>query len=119
DNFKGANKVIKAQILDTILEKDIQSVDALAKELEHQGFEVKIRNVGKENRYLNIKDPSKPKGINLKDTVFTERFLALPQEEKQTAAIPKPPEPQYLEPSKGNYQAGEKAHQTLAHWHKV
>ncbi|MGR5465385.1 relaxase, partial [Photobacterium damselae] len=37
DNFKGANKVIKTQILDTILEKDIQSVDALAKELEHQG----------------------------------------------------------------------------------
>ncbi|MGR5465245.1 relaxase, partial [Photobacterium damselae] len=119
DNFKGANKVIKAQILDTILEKDIQSVDALAKELEHQGFEVKTRNVGKENCYLNIKDPSKPKGINLKDTVFTERFLALPQEEKQAAAIPKPPEPEYLEPSKGNYQAGEKAHQTLAHWHKV
>ncbi|EPG0370333.1 LPD7 domain-containing protein [Photobacterium damselae] len=119
DNFKGANKVIKTQILDTILEKDIQSVDALAKELEHQGFEVKTRNVGKDNCYLNIKDPSKPKGINLKNTVFTERFLALPQEEKQAAAIPKSPEPEYLEPSKGNYQAGEKAHQTLAHWHKV
>ncbi|ARR51811.1 relaxase (plasmid) [Photobacterium damselae subsp. damselae] len=119
DHFKGLNKVIKNQVLNTIIEKDIQSVDVLAKELERQGFAVKTRNKGQDNAYLNIKAPDTHKGINLKDVVFTERFLTLSQEEKRAITTPKTAKYEYITPHKGGYQVSENVHQTLAHWHKV
>ena len=83
DTFKGANKAIKEEVLKHVLTMPSSSLNDLSAHLVEQGYEVKERDKGKENNYLNIKEQGKSKGVNLNDTVFTERFLSLPIEQKQ------------------------------------
>lgn len=115
DTFKGANKAIKEEVLKHVLTMPSSSLNDLSAHLVEQGYEVKERNKGKENNYLNIKEQGKSKGVNLNDTVFTERFLSLPIEQKQQN-LSSPSTHDYIAPEQGNYQATEKHHADLAHW---
>ncbi|MDA1379234.1 hypothetical protein PCI56_04265 [Plesiomonas shigelloides subsp. oncorhynchi] len=74
--FAGANKHVKQSVLTQIITHDIRSQDALKTHLLEQGFDVKERNRGKADNYLNIKSPGSSKGLNLKDNVFQNTFLA-------------------------------------------
>jgi hypothetical protein len=80
--FTGHHKDLKAQILSDILEKDITTQKDFAALLAGYG-EVKTRNAGKHNEYLNIKPDPNEKGVNLKDYVFSKDFLSLPAEQKR------------------------------------
>ena len=117
DTFKGANKAIKEEVLKHVLTMPSSSLNDLSTHLVEQGYEVKERNKGKENNYLNIKEQGKSKGVNLNDTVFTERFLSLPTEQKQQN-LSSPSTHDYIAPEQGNYQATEKHHADLAHWNE-
>lgn len=113
--FAGANKTIKQRILADIIKHDIRTPQALEAHLNYQGFQVKIRNAGKSNNYINIKLPTGAKGINLKDNVFQPTFLALPPTEKQQH-LAHIQTSHYLEPGQP-YKAPEFTHETLAHWY--
>ena len=117
DTFKGVNKAIKEEVLKHVLTMPSSSLSDLSAHLIEQGYEVKERNKGKENNYLNIKEEGKSKGVNLNDTVFTERFLSLPIEQKQQN-LSSPSTHNYIAPEQGNYQATEKHHADLAHWNE-
>lgn len=80
--FTGHHKDLKAKILADILEKDITTPKDFAALLAGYG-EVKTRNAGKHNEYLNIKPDPNGKGVNLKDYVFSKDFLSLPAEQKR------------------------------------
>ena len=81
DVFNGGNKEVKAALLNLALERDVQSLAELRVVAAELG-DVKIRNSGSENEYLNLKVNDAPKGINLKDYPFTKDFLSLPLSEK-------------------------------------
>ncbi len=117
DTFKGANKAIKEEILKHVLTMPPSSLNDFSAYLVEQGYEFKERNKGKENNYLNIKDQGKSKGINLNDTVFTERFLSLPIEQKQQN-LSSPSTHDYIAPEIGNYQATKKHYADLVHWNE-
>ncbi len=117
DTFKGANKAIKEEILKHVLTMPSSSLNDFSAHLVEQGYEVKERNKGKENNYLNIKEQGKSKGINLNDTVFTERFLSLPIEQKQQNLSTSSTH-DYIAPEIGNYQATKKHHADLVHWNE-
>lgn len=80
--FTGHHKDLKAKILSDILERDISNQKDFAALLAGYG-EVKTRNAGKSNEYLNIKPDPNEKGVNLKEFVFSKDFLALPAEQKR------------------------------------
>ncbi len=116
DIFKGASHEIKEQILRDILEKDIISTEQLAKHLNDEGWSVRVRNEGKDNAYLNIKQPEAKRGINLKDSVFQSAFLEQPTEKKHQALAPE--KATYSAPDQGSYQAPKESHEKLAYWHE-
>ncbi|MGZ4992641.1 MAG: LPD7 domain-containing protein [Methylobacter sp.] len=80
--FTGHHKDLKAQLLADILDKDITTPKDFAALLAGYG-EVKTRNAGKHNEYLNIKPDPNEKGVNLKEFVFSKDFLSLPAEQKR------------------------------------
>lgn len=81
DIFNPGNKEVKAALLNLIIERDVKTTDELALVAAELG-EVKVRNAGKDNTYLNVKIQDAPKGINLKDYPFSNDFLTLPLDEK-------------------------------------
>lgn len=81
DYFDGPANELKNDILNTIIEARIESLDALKDALAGMGA-VKERGAGKPGAYLNIKPDGAAKGTNLKDYVFSREFLALPHDEK-------------------------------------
>ena len=117
DTFKGINKDIKKEILTHVMTMQSSNLNELSHYLEEQGYEVKERNKGKENNYLNIKEQGKSKGINLNDTVFTDRFLSLPTVQKQQN-LSSSSTHDYIAPEHGTYQATEKHHSDLDHWNE-
>lgn len=117
DEFHGANRGIKADIVDRILDKNITSMHDFKADLISQGWEVKVRNQGKENEYLNIKKPSDKKGINLKDNVFQSQFLALSRDKKNEALTPTGS--RYSESHQDNYKASQQAHTDLKVWEET
>ena len=94
DEFNGAGKEERADILKLIIDKNPQSMNELKDLLSDNGYEVKTRNNGKPDAYLNIKEVGKAKGINLKDSVFRDEFLSLSIDDK-IAKINQAPEVKY------------------------
>ncbi|MBX9867154.1 MAG: relaxase/mobilization nuclease domain-containing protein, partial [Burkholderiales bacterium] len=94
DEFNGAGKEERADILKLIIDKNPQSMNELKDLLSENGYEVKTRNNGKPDAYLNIKEVGKAKGINLKDSVFRDEFLSLSLDNK-IAKINQVPEVKY------------------------
>jgi hypothetical protein len=80
--FTGHHKELKAKILSDILEKGIHNQNEFSSLLASYG-EVKVRNAGKHNEYLNIKPDPSEKGVNLKEFVFSRDFLSLPDDQKR------------------------------------
>lgn len=117
DTFTGANKTTKSALLDQVITNNIASLPQLADHLQQQGFTVKERNQGKETAYLNIKAANATKGINLNDTVFTDRFLTLPQAEKE-AILTEQQHTVYLSPKERAFKATPEQHVKLQHWHE-
>lgn len=117
DEFHGAHRGVKADIVDRILDKNITSMHDFKADLVFQGWEVKVRNQGKENEYLNIKKPSDKKGINLKDNVFQSQFLALSPDKKNEALTPTGS--RYSESHQDNYKASQQAHTDLKVWEET
>ncbi len=117
DEFHGAHRGVKADIVDRILDKNITSMHYFKADLISHGWEVKVRNQGKENEYLNIKKPSDKKGINLKDNVFQSQFLALSPDKKNEALTPTGS--RYSESHQDNYKASQQAHTDLKVWEET
>ena len=76
DNFTGRNKDLKAEIFEKIQSGKIRTYEELFGDLQRIGS-VKIRNKGKGTEYLNLTMPGEKRGINLKEHVFTRKFLEM------------------------------------------
>lgn len=115
DIFPTANRQTKANALDVLLQQDITTTAQFQKALEDYGFEVKVRNQGKNNEYLNIRAPEQKRGVNLKESVFQPTFVALPKTEKllQLNHQYNP----YSQNGDSQYKASQKHHQDLKYWH--
>lgn len=114
--FKGANKTLKTQIFNDSIKNKPTSLTEFSRQLKEQGYVVTERNLGKENNYLNVKIPGQAKGINLKETVFSARFLSLSPEQQQAALDPD--RNHYISAHSDNYLASKEDHHLLATWHQ-
>lgn len=85
---------LKEDILVRIIQKNISTLGELEGELATFG-EVRRRNAGKTDVYLNIKPHGAAKGVNLKEYVFSNEFLALPFQEKKRRLSEE--DPSYIE----------------------
>ncbi len=83
DQFLGTNREIKAIIAERVISQGIASWQAF-QELAAEYGEVKIRNAGTAQEYLNIKPYAAEKGINLRDSVFRRAFIELPHADKES-----------------------------------
>lgn len=81
DDFKGANRLLKEQLLETMVDRNIVTF-ADFRDLLNQHGAVVVRN-GRDGDYLNVTLPDAKKGINLKESVFRREFIELPTSEKR------------------------------------
>lgn len=114
DLFPAQHREAKSKALEVLLSDNITTTTAFAQKLEASGFDVKIRNQGKDNEYLNIKSPEQARGVNLKDNVFQPQFVALPKAEKMKL-LDNQHNP-YRENGDSPYRATKKHHSDLQHW---
>ncbi|EJE8516227.1 relaxase [Vibrio parahaemolyticus] len=114
DLFPAQHRKAKSKALEVLLSDTITTTTAFAQKLEASGFDVKIRNQGKDNEYLNIKSPEQARGVNLKDNVFQPQFVALPKAEKMKL-LDNQHNP-YRENGDSPYRATKKHHSDLQHW---
>ena len=84
DLFRANGRVLKEQILDAMLDRNIDNYDDFMALLAEHGA-VRMRNAGHDDAYPNVKPHDAPKGTNLKEYVFTPAFIALPTQEKLRA----------------------------------
>ena len=83
DIFAAKGREQKSIILDLILKHNPISMEQLETLLTQNCYEVKVRNKADATAsYLNIKQSGDPKGMNLKDAVFSDEFLRLPLADK-------------------------------------
>ena len=115
DMFTALNRETKTDALNILLKEDIVTVHDFSRQLEANGFEVKVRNKGKDNEYLNVRSPEQKKGVNLKENVFQPEFIALPKADKlnQLDSQYNP----YRENGDSHYQASAKHHKDFDRWH--
>ena len=81
DLFKPASRHIKETVLDAMLDRKIEHYDDFLALLAEHG-EARLRNEGRDNEYANVKPHDAPKGVNLKEHVFSRAFVELPTQEK-------------------------------------
>ncbi|EDR9714050.1 hypothetical protein RDB90_005481 [Salmonella enterica] len=80
DIFKSDAKGVKQELLSTILSADNITYDTFIHDLKKNGV-VKVRK-GISGDYLNLKKTGSPKGVNLKEFVFSPEFINLSKSEK-------------------------------------
>ncbi|GBL45075.1 hypothetical protein SFMTTN_0879 [Sulfuriferula multivorans] len=80
DEFKGANRQLKEQLLNAMVDHDIVTFAGFHELLNQHGAVV-VRK-GRDGDYLNVTLPDANKGINLKESVFSREFIELPTSEK-------------------------------------
>lgn len=114
DVFEGGNAETKAKILSAVMERGITDYGDFKAMLAEFGT-TRTRNAGRSNEYENVKLPDAPRGINLKEYVFSPDFIALPASEKQ-AVLSERYMPRYEETGEPRPTPD---HQlaTLQHWH--
>ena len=115
DVFEGANSEAKAKILAAVMDRGISDYDAFKAMLAELG-DTRTRNAGRSNEYENVKLPDSPRGINLKEYVFSREFIALSSEAKQ-AALTEKYMPQYEETGEPR-PTPEHMLATLQQWHE-
>ncbi|BCF95384.1 LPD7 domain-containing protein [Paraburkholderia largidicola] len=84
DVFEGSNSDAKARILEAVMSRDIRSYDDFKTVLAEFG-ETRTRNAGKPGEYENVKLDGAPRGINLKEYVFSREFVELTADQKNEA----------------------------------
>jgi hypothetical protein len=84
DVFEGANRELKASILEAGMTRDVTRCDDFRTLLTEYG-ETRTRNAGRESEYENIKPTGAPKGVNLKEFVFSREFIELDADGKRAA----------------------------------
>lgn len=82
DYFKGANSDVKQKILNAVLDGDVRDYEKFRSVVAGFG-DLKTRNQGKDNEYLNVRPEGATKGVNLKEYVFSKEFVSLPNDEKR------------------------------------
>lgn len=80
DVFKSDAKGVKQELLSTILSTENITYEMFIHELKKNGV-VKVRK-GISGDYLNLKKTGSPKGVNLKEFVFSREFINLSKSEK-------------------------------------
>ncbi|MBJ9635495.1 hypothetical protein I5532_22940 [Citrobacter freundii] len=80
DVFKSDAKGVKQELLSIILSTENITYDTFIHELKKNGV-VKVRK-GISGDYLNLKKTGSPKGVNLKEFVFSREFINLSKSEK-------------------------------------
>ncbi|EGK9148582.1 hypothetical protein IOW38_003889 [Salmonella enterica] len=80
DVFKSDAKGVKQELLSSILSAENITYTTFIHELKKNGV-VKVRK-GISEVYLNLKKTGSPKGVNLKEYVFSPEFINLPRSEK-------------------------------------
>lgn len=75
DVFEGGNAETKAKILSAVMERGITDYGDFKAMLAEFGT-TRTRNAGRSNEYENVKLPDAPRGINLKEYVFSPNFIA-------------------------------------------
>lgn len=86
DEFEGSNRLLRERVFDAMMSRQITNMDDFAAMLGEVG-EVKIRNAGRANEYLNVLEPESKKGVNLKNFVFTREFVELSMAEKRSRLV--------------------------------
>ncbi|KMK87240.1 relaxase [Pectobacterium atrosepticum ICMP 1526] len=75
DTFKGHRAEIKREVFDSVISNDIKSYSDFISLLKDKYSDVKIRNSGKENEYIAIRDKQGDDYINLKSPLFKRDFI--------------------------------------------
>ncbi|MFM0205659.1 relaxase/mobilization nuclease domain-containing protein [Paraburkholderia fungorum] len=96
DVFEGANRGLKASILAAVMTRDVKRYDDFRALLTEYG-ETRTRNAGRESEYENVKPIGAPKGVNLKEFVFSREFIELDATAKREA-LESNVHVQYVEP---------------------
>lgn len=117
DLFAGTQREFKRRLLELMMARGIDSFDELRELLAALG-EVKVRNQGRPGEYLNFKPFGQPRGINLKDFVFTSGFCDLPHQEKRRRLAEEQGGNEYQEQGV-SLPTPEQLEATLREWHDV
>jgi hypothetical protein len=96
DVFEGANRELKASILEAVMTRDVTRYDDFRALITEYG-EARTRNAGRESEYENIKPAGATKGVNLKEFVFSREFIELDATAKR-AALASNVHAEYVEP---------------------
>lgn len=81
DHFDGKNVEVRSAIFQQVIERNV-STWADFKSLVAEYGELRVRNEGRENEYLNVKAPGWDRGANLSDRPFLRDFIERPLEQK-------------------------------------
>jgi hypothetical protein len=84
DVFAPMNRELKAEILRALLSRDIVRYEDFRVMLAEFG-DTRTRNAGREGEYENVKPAGAPKGVNLKEFVFSREFIELDADGKREA----------------------------------
>lgn len=96
DAFEGANRDLKASILEAVMTRDVTRYEDFRTLLAEFG-ETRTRNAGRESEYENVKPAGAAKGVNLKEFVFSREFIELDADGKRDA-LESNPRAEYVEP---------------------
>jgi hypothetical protein len=96
DVFEGANRELKASILEAVMTRDVTRYDDFRALLTEYG-EMRTRNAGRGSEYENVKPTGAAKGVNLKEFVFSREFIELDATAKRDA-LESNVHAQYVEP---------------------
>ena len=96
DAFAGANRDLKASILEAMLARNIMRHDDFRALLAEYGG-TRTRNAGRDVEYENVKPHDAAKGVNLKEYVFSREFIELDAGAKR-AALASGIHSEYIEP---------------------
>ncbi|MDR6412221.1 UNVERIFIED_ORG: hypothetical protein ABIC62_005703 [Burkholderia sp. 1595] len=96
DVFEGANRELKAAILEAVITRDVTRYDDFRVLLTEYGG-TRTRNAGRESEYENVKPAGAAKGVNLKEFVFSREFIELDATAKREA-LEANVQAQYVEP---------------------
>ncbi|MFM0351120.1 relaxase family protein, partial [Paraburkholderia sp. RL17-347-BIC-D] len=96
DAFEGANRELKASILEAMMTREVKRYDDFRALLTEYG-ETRTRNAGRKSEYENVKPAGAAKGVNLKEFVFSREFIELDATAKREA-LESNVHAQYVEP---------------------
>ncbi|MDC6237001.1 hypothetical protein PP724_22825, partial [Ralstonia solanacearum] len=82
DLFAAQGRELKERLLLAMLEKDVRRYEDF-EALAGTFGELRTRNAGRPDSYLNLKAPGEAKGANLREYVFSREFIELPDPEKR------------------------------------